>query len=112
MNQCLFFPANYFLVSLKLTLNFISHNIFFTKLLEVTLTSHCFSDGIPHLVRLLAHENPNVQVNACGALRNLCFGPQNNENKIAVRNCEGVPALVRLVRESKDPDVKEQATGG
>lgn len=67
--------------------------------------------GIPPLVRLLDHPKPKVELNACGALRNLCYGPQNSENKIAVKRCEGVPALVRLVRETRDPEIKEQATG-
>jgi len=67
--------------------------------------------GIPPLVRLLDHPNPEVQFNACGALRNLCFGPKNDQNKIEIKHCEGVPVIVRLVRAAKTTGIKEQATG-
>jgi hypothetical protein len=67
--------------------------------------------GIPPLVRLLDHPNPEVQFNACGALRNLCYGTKSDRNKIEIKNCEGVPAVVRLVRAAKTTGIKEQATG-
>lgn len=67
--------------------------------------------GIPPLIRLLDHSNPKVQLRACGALRNLSYGPKNNDNKLAIKSFEGVPALVKVVKESRDPEVKEQATG-
>jgi len=67
--------------------------------------------GIPLLVRLLDHPEPNVQLNACGSLRNLSFGSKNDANKIAIKECEGVPAVVRLVRSTDNQLIKEQATG-
>ncbi len=67
--------------------------------------------GIPPLVQLLSHEIPEIHRNACGALRNLSYGRQNDENKRAIKNAHGVTALVRLLRKSPDSEVKELATG-
>lgn len=67
--------------------------------------------GIPSLIKLLDHSSPQVEQNACGALRNLCYGGRNDRNKIEVKNHEGVPAVVRLIRSTKDINTKEQATG-
>lgn len=67
--------------------------------------------GIPPLVRLLDHPELDVQLNACGALRNLSFGSNNDANKIEIKKCEGVPAVVRLVRSTDDPAIRAQATG-
>lgn len=38
--------------------------------------------GIPLLIELLNQEIPEIQRNACGALRNLSYGRQNDENKV------------------------------
>ncbi|XP_034175769.1 adherens junction protein p120 isoform X2 [Osmia lignaria lignaria] len=67
--------------------------------------------GIPPLVQLLDHDNPDVYRNACGALRNLSYGRQNDENKRAIKNAGGVPALINLLRRTSDADVKELVTG-
>lgn len=67
--------------------------------------------GIPPLVQLLEHDNPDVYRNACGALRNLSYGRQNDENKRAIKNAGGVPALINLLRRTSDADVKELVTG-
>lgn len=67
--------------------------------------------GIPPLVRLLDHPELEVQLNACGALRNLSFGSNNDGNKIEIKKCEGVPAVVRLVRAADSLAIREQATG-
>lgn len=39
--------------------------------------------GIPLLVSLLSHEQPDVQKAACGALRNLSCGRANDTNKVS-----------------------------
>jgi hypothetical protein len=39
-------------------------------------------DGIPLLVDLLNSEFPEVHKNACGALKNLSYGRNNDENKV------------------------------
>jgi hypothetical protein len=67
--------------------------------------------GIPILVKLLAHESPDVYRNVCGALRNLSYGRQNDENKRAIKNASGIPALINLLRRSTESDIKELVTG-
>ncbi|XP_045779948.1 catenin delta-2 isoform X2 [Maniola jurtina] len=67
--------------------------------------------GIPPLVRLISHENPEVCRNACGALRNLSYGRQNDENKRAIRDAGGIPALMALLCRATDMEVKELVTG-
>ncbi|XP_077549846.1 adherens junction protein p120 isoform X4 [Haemaphysalis longicornis] len=67
--------------------------------------------GIPLLIELLNQEFPEIQRNACGALRNLSYGRQNDENKRAIRNAGGIPALVRLLRKTPDNEIRELVTG-
>ncbi|XP_066544567.1 plakophilin-4 isoform X3 [Amia ocellicauda] len=74
-------------------------------------TEVCRLGGIKHLVDLLDHKVLEVQKNACGALRNLVYGKATDENKIAVRNAGGVPALLRLLRKTVDAEVRELVTG-
>ena len=61
---------------------------------------------------LLDHKAGEVQRSACGALRNLVYGKATDHNKVALRNCGGVPALLRLLRKTTDNDVRELVTGG
>eukprot|EP00095_Tigriopus_kingsejongensis_P008550 maker-scaffold989_size72935-snap-gene-0.8 protein:Tk08550 transcript:maker-scaffold989_size72935-snap-gene-0.8-mRNA-1 annotation:"catenin delta-2" len=63
--------------------------------------------GIPPLVNLLSNDIPEIHRNACGALRNLSYGRQNDENKRAIKNAGGIPSLVRLLRKTTDSEVKE-----
>ncbi|KAK7085034.1 Plakophilin-4 [Halocaridina rubra] len=67
--------------------------------------------GIPPLVALLSHDLPELHRNACGALRNLSYGRQNDENKRAIRDASGIPSLVRLLRKTPDNEIKELVTG-
>ncbi|XP_061571475.1 plakophilin-4-like isoform X2 [Cololabis saira] len=71
----------------------------------------CHLGGIQHLVDLLDHKVPEVQKSACGALRNLVYGKATDNNKVALRNCGGVPALLRLLRKTTDNEVRELVTG-
>ncbi|XP_075697989.1 catenin delta-1-like isoform X2 [Rhinoderma darwinii] len=57
----------------------------------------CRLRGIPPLISLLEDPRAPVRLAACGALKNLSYGPAR-ENKLAVKNCDGVPALGRLLR--------------
>ncbi|XP_064202564.1 catenin delta-2-like isoform X11 [Anguilla rostrata] len=67
--------------------------------------------GIQLLVDLLDHRMAEVHRSACGALRNLVYGKANDDNKIALKNCGGIPALVRLLRKTTDVEIRELLTG-
>lgn len=71
----------------------------------------CHLGGIQHLVDQLDHKVSEVQKSACGALRNLVYGKATDNNKVALRNCGGVPALLRLLRKTTDNEVRELVTG-
>ncbi|KAL1021880.1 hypothetical protein UPYG_G00019240 [Umbra pygmaea] len=71
----------------------------------------CHLGGIQHLVDLLDHKAVEVQKSACGALRNLVYGKATDDNKVALRNSGGVPALLRLLRKTTDNEVRELVTG-
>ncbi|KAL4609668.1 hypothetical protein GN956_G23695 [Arapaima gigas] len=66
--------------------------------------------GVPVLVGLLDHPRAEVHRKACGALRNISFG-RDHQNKVAIRNCDGIPALIRLLRRTGDMEVRELVTG-
>uniref|UniRef100_A0A3Q3JNH8 ARVCF delta catenin family member n=1 Tax=Monopterus albus TaxID=43700 RepID=A0A3Q3JNH8_MONAL len=66
--------------------------------------------GIPVLVGLLDHPKSEVHRKACGALRNISYG-KDSDNKVAIKNCDGIPALIRLLRKTSDMEVRELITG-
>uniref|UniRef100_A0A8D3D9B0 Catenin delta-1-like n=1 Tax=Scophthalmus maximus TaxID=52904 RepID=A0A8D3D9B0_SCOMX len=66
--------------------------------------------GIPSLVSMLDHPSKDVHHSACGALKNISYG-RDQDNKIAIKNCDGVPALVRLLRKTRDQDLTDTITG-
>ncbi|GCC28715.1 hypothetical protein chiPu_0007149 [Chiloscyllium punctatum] len=66
--------------------------------------------GIPILVGLLDHPKPDVHRRACGALRNISYG-KDHDSKVAIKNCDGIPALIRLLRKTNDMEVRELITG-
>ncbi|XP_076001329.1 catenin delta-1 isoform X2 [Genypterus blacodes] len=66
--------------------------------------------GIPALVSMLDNPNKEVHYAACGALKNISYG-KDHDNKIAIKNCDGVPALVRLLRKTRDQDLTDTITG-
>ncbi|GCB87107.1 hypothetical protein scyTo_0027833, partial [Scyliorhinus torazame] len=66
--------------------------------------------GIPVLVELLDHPKKEVHHGACGALKNISYG-RDPDNKKAIKNCDGVPSLVRLLRKARDMDLNEVITG-
>nr|XP_042905444.1 catenin delta-2 isoform X4 [Parasteatoda tepidariorum] len=67
--------------------------------------------AIPPLIELFNQDIPEIQRNACGALRNISYGRQNDENKRAIKNADGIPALVRLLRKTPDNEIRELVTG-
>ncbi|XP_077574708.1 catenin delta-1 isoform X3 [Stigmatopora nigra] len=66
--------------------------------------------GIPALVSMLDNPNKEVHYAACGALKNISYG-KDPDNKIAIKNCDGVPALIRLLRKTHDQDLTDLITG-
>lgn len=66
--------------------------------------------GIPALVSMLDHPSKEVHHSACGALKNISYG-RDADNKIAIKNCDGVTALVRLLRKTHDQDLTDTITG-
>ncbi|XP_053190729.1 catenin delta-1 isoform X3 [Scomber japonicus] len=66
--------------------------------------------GIPALVSMLDIPNREVHYAACGALKNISYG-KDPDNKIAIKNCDGVPALIRLLRKTHDQDLTDTITG-
>ncbi|XP_060678246.1 catenin delta-1 isoform X3 [Hemiscyllium ocellatum] len=66
--------------------------------------------GIPVLVEMLDHPKKEVHHAACGALKNIAYG-RDADNKKAIKNCDGVPSLVRLLRKARDMDLNEVITG-
>lgn len=67
-------------------------------------------NGIAYLVNLLKHDKVEIQKNACGALRNLCYGKRNEENKVELKTQGGIPALIHLLRRTPYEDVREAVT--
>lgn len=66
--------------------------------------------GIPSLVSMLDNPSKEVHHSACGALKNISYG-RDQDNKIAIKNCDGVPALVRLLRKTHNQDLTDTITG-
>ncbi|KAK6029570.1 Armadillo/beta-catenin-like repeat protein [Ostertagia ostertagi] len=66
--------------------------------------------GIPKLVQLLKSDMPVIQKNACACLKNLCFGKENDRNKLAILDADGVRMLAAVLHSTYDAAVKEEAT--
>lgn len=76
-------------------------------------TRECCVSGTQSWLR--AHLALNVWLSqvhyaACGALKNISYG-KDSDNKIAIKNCDGVPALIRLLRKTRDQDLTDIITG-
>ncbi len=54
-------------------------------------------------------ESEELPQAAVGALRNIVF--ENNENKMEVKDCEGLPVILRLLKENRDIETRRQLTG-
>uniref|UniRef100_A0A1I7XGF8 Fibronectin type-III domain-containing protein n=1 Tax=Heterorhabditis bacteriophora TaxID=37862 RepID=A0A1I7XGF8_HETBA len=66
--------------------------------------------GIPKLIHLLKSDMTVIQKNACACIKNLCFGKENDRNKLAVLDGDGVRMLSALLQTTHDESVKEEAT--
>ncbi|KAL6473676.1 hypothetical protein MHYP_G00172370 [Metynnis hypsauchen] len=65
--------------------------------------------GIPKLLKLLDSEDEQLQQAAAGALRNAVF--ENTENKMEVKDCDGVAVILRLLRVNRNIEMRRQITG-
>jgi hypothetical protein len=67
--------------------------------------------GIAKLISLLLTNNIiDVYKNTCGALRNLSYGRNNDENKIEIFKQGGIQALINLLKHTADETTKESIT--
>ncbi|KAL9978718.1 hypothetical protein ACROYT_G016268 [Oculina patagonica] len=67
--------------------------------------------GIPILVRLLDHELEEIHRSAAASLRNLSYSKSRDENKLAIAECYGIEALIRLLKRTRRDEVKEVVLG-
>uniref|UniRef100_A0A915E7U3 Fibronectin type-III domain-containing protein n=1 Tax=Ditylenchus dipsaci TaxID=166011 RepID=A0A915E7U3_9BILA len=69
--------------------------------------------GIPNLIQLLKvpEQNPEILRNACGCLKNLAFGKDNDVNKKLINQSGGVKSLAIVIQRTQSAHVKEEATG-
>lgn len=65
--------------------------------------------GISKLLKLLDSDNEEVQQAAASALRNVLY--ENNENKMEVKDCDGVTVILRLLTRCHDIEMRRQLTG-
>lgn len=65
--------------------------------------------GIGKLLQLLDIDNEEVQRVAAGALRNVVY--QNSENKMEVKENDGLATILRTLKSSRDMETRRQLTG-
>ncbi|XP_007893592.1 plakophilin-2 [Callorhinchus milii] len=86
--------------------NFIQHECFQRPEAKKELYN---LNGFEKLVALLKDENVEIQRAACGAMRNGVF--EDNDNKIEVKELNGLPQLLQLLRQTEDIETQKQITG-
>lgn len=57
----------------------------------------------------MQNESEELQRAAVSALRNIAF--ENNENKMEIKDCEGLPVILRLLKKNRDIETRRQLTG-
>ncbi|KAM7367092.1 hypothetical protein PAMP_015016 [Pampus punctatissimus] len=65
--------------------------------------------GVRKLLQLLDSDNEEVQRAAAGALRNVVY--QSSENKMEVKENNGLATILRVVKSSPDVETRRQLTG-
>lgn len=76
------------------------------------LTAQANQQQLTSANHLQTQPSRDVQRNCLGALRNLSFGRQNEENKRSIKAANGIYALVSLLKYSiNDKELKELITG-
>lgn len=68
-----------------------------------------YLQGIPKLLKLMQNDSEELQRAAVSSLRNIVF--ENNENKMEVKDCEGLPVILRLLKMNRDIETRRQLTG-
>ncbi|RXM99811.1 Plakophilin-2 [Acipenser ruthenus] len=68
-----------------------------------------FMHGIPKLIKALESDNVELQRAASGALRNIVF--EDSHNKMEVNEKNGIPVVLRLLKQTRDVETKKQLTG-
>lgn len=57
----------------------------------------------------MQNESEELQRAAVSSLRNIAF--ENNENKMEVKDCGGLPVILRLLKKNRDIETRRQLTG-
>lgn len=57
----------------------------------------------------MQNESEELQRAAVNALRNIVY--ENNENKMEIKDCEGLPVILRLLKKNRDIETRQQLTG-
>lgn len=65
--------------------------------------------GIGKLLQLLRSDNEEVQSVGAGALRNVVY--QSAENKMEVKENNGLATILRAVKTSRDVETRRELTG-
>lgn len=65
--------------------------------------------GIGKLLQLLDIDNEEVQRLAAGALRNVVY--QSSENKMEVKENDGLAIILRALKSSRDVETRRELTG-
>lgn len=68
-----------------------------------------FLRGIEKLLRLLSSDSEAVQHVAAGALRNVVY--QSNENKIELKDKDGLATILEALRSSRDVKTRREIAG-
>lgn len=82
-------------------------------LLNLSFCLSCFQvyylRGIGKLLQLLDNDNEEVQRVAAGSLRNVVF--QSSENKMEVKESDGVATILSALKSSRDVETRRQLAG-
>lgn len=78
-----------------------------------SITPSCFQvyylRGIGKLLQLLDSDDEEVQRVAAGALRNVVY--QSSENKMEVKENDGLATILRALKSSRDVETRRELTG-
>ncbi|XP_059383270.1 plakophilin-1 isoform X2 [Carassius carassius] len=108
-------------ITLKEAVDYLSHSDTSHQLCGASFIQHhtftedrakqkvCSLGGIPALIQLLKCDNPQLQQITAAALRNVVF--KDNNNKLEVESCEGIEAILTLLRNTNIIETQKHLTG-